>query len=247
MGATFLHLGQLDASKEHFDAALAAYDEDRTPRSALGSDLGVFAQAWSAHTLYLLGDERAALDRAEQAISLARRQNHPFSEGLALAYAALLHQMRRDAGNLMTCAEAAVTLCERYGIAYYGDWALALIGWARGQARPAEGIEIIESALARLDRHRAQARRPYYLALLADTHGRLGDRERAMTIVDAAIDLATKRGDAWWLPAMLLQKSELEPPAARDATLRAALALAREQNSRALERRILDSSVAGPV
>ncbi|HET7221185.1 MAG TPA: hypothetical protein VFJ02_24185, partial [Vicinamibacterales bacterium] len=247
MGATLLHVGELAASIEHFDAALAAYDEERTPRSALGSDLGVFAQAWSAHALYLLGDERRALERAEQAVSLARRQNHAFSEALALAYAALLHQMRGDADHVMPSAEAAVALCDRYGIAYYGDWALALIGWARGQQRPAEGIEIIETALTRLDRHRAQARRPYYLSLLADTNSRLGNRDRASAIVDTAIDLAIARGDAWWLPAMLLQKSELEPPAARDATLRRALALAREQRSRALERRILSSSVAGPV
>jgi hypothetical protein len=42
-------------------------------------------------------------------------------------------------------------VCERYEIAYYGDWTQALSGWARGQQHPAEGIEAIEFALDRPD------------------------------------------------------------------------------------------------
>ena len=53
--------------------------------------------------------------------------------------------------QVLDCAEAVVALCERYGFAYYGDWAQVLIGWARGLERPAEGVEMIESALDRLD------------------------------------------------------------------------------------------------
>ena len=91
-----MSLGELDASRHHFEAALAAYDEEHPQRSALGSDLGVFAHAWYSHTLWLLGDENAAVAHAEQAIALARRLDHMYSQTLALAYAALLHQMRRD-------------------------------------------------------------------------------------------------------------------------------------------------------
>jgi DNA-binding SARP family transcriptional activator len=247
MGGTLLSVGELDASRQHFDAALAAYDENHPQRSALGSDLGVFAHAWYAHTLWLLGDENAAVARAEQGIALARRRDHIYSETLALAYAALLHQMRLDTGAVLDCAQSVVALCDRYEFAYYGDWAHALIGWARGQERPAEGVEIIESALERLDRNRAQARRPYYLSLLAETYSRLGNRDRTASILDAAITMALERGDVWWLPALYLQKSDLEPAAEREATLRRALALTRTQNSRCLERRILAASIASSL
>ena len=170
-----------------------------------------------------------------------------YSQTLALAYAGLLHQMRRDTDQVLNCAETVVALCERYGFAYYGDWAHVLIGWARGQERPAEGVEIIESALDRLDRNRAQARRPYYLSLLAETYGRLGNRARSASILDAAIAMAIERGDMWWLPALYLQKSELEPSPEREATLQRGLALSRAQNSRGLEQRILASSSAGSI
>jgi len=139
MGGTLLSVGELDASRHHFDAALAAYDERHPQRSALGSDLGVFAHAWGAHTLWLLGEENAAVASAEEAVALARRLKHLYSETLALAYAALLHQMRRDTAQVRASAEAVVELCRRYGFAYYGDWAHVLMGWARGQERPGEG------------------------------------------------------------------------------------------------------------
>lgn len=244
MGGMLSSMGDLDASRYHFEASLAAYDEQHPQRSALGSDLGVFAHAWYAHTLWLLGDESAAVFHTEQAIALARRHDHVYSETLALAYAGMLHQMRRDADQVLECASGVVALCERYGFGYYVDWAQILIGWARGLERPAEAVEIIESALDRLDASRAQARRPYYLSLLAEAYSLLGNRNRAVSILDTAIALALERADAWWLPALYLQKSELQPQQERDATIRWGLELARAQNSRNLERRLLASSIA---
>jgi predicted ATPase len=235
-------VGELDSSRHHFEAALRAYDERHPQRSALGSDLGVFAHAWYAHALWLLGDENDAVAHAEQGVALARRLDHVYSQTLALAYAGMLHQMRRDANHVLYCAEAVVALCERYGFAYYGDWAQALIGWVRGQERPAEGVAKIESALERLDAKRAQARRPYYLSLLAETYSLAGNRDRTVSVLDAAITMALERADVWWLPALYLQKSEFEPPPEREGMLRRGLELARAQHSRGLEQRILASS-----
>jgi hypothetical protein len=197
--------------------------------------------------LWLLGDEDAALAHAARAIALAERRDHKYSQALALAYAALLHQMRLDLEMVRSCGEAVVSLCDRYGFAYYGDWARALLGWTLGQEARAEGAVMIESALERLDRQRAQARRPYFLSLLGDTYKRLGDRPRAMSIVNGAISMALDRGDTWWLPALYLQQSELEPASTGESTLRRALILARRQNSRALERRILASPAAPAI
>lgn len=241
MAAWLLSAGELERSKEHFEAALSAYDERTGRRSPLGSDLGVFVHAWCAHPLWLLGEEEAALAHAEQAIALARRFDHPFSLTIALAYAGLLHQMRRDTAALVKSADAVVALCEKYGFAYYRDWAHVLLGWVRGQERPAEGVEIIEAALTRLDADRAQARRPYFLSLLAETCARAGNRDRAASILDAAIVQALERPDVWWLPALYLQKSEFEAPPQREASVRTALELARAQGSRVLERRILSA------
>jgi predicted ATPase len=208
--------------------------------SAFGSDLGVFAHAWSAHALWLLGDAGGAIARAEEAIALARRLGHVYSETLALAYAGLTHQFQRDIAKVSECASAVVALSDRYGFAYYRDWADVLLGWVSGQeGRPEEGVHLIERALAHLDAQRAQGRRPYYLSLLAETLMAAGHRGRAASALDTAVATALKGKDVWWLPELLRLKSELEPPAGRERLLRQALETAREQHSRSLERRIV--------
>ena len=195
-----------------FEAALAAYDERHPQRSALGSDLGVFAHAWYSHALWLLGEEDAAVAHVEQAVALARRLDHLYSQTLALAYAALLHQMRRDSGRVLECAEAVVALCERYGFAYYGDWAQVLIGWARGQERPAEGSRD-DRVGARAPRRTARAGAPAVLPVAAR---RDVQPARAIGIARPRFWMRqspwrSSDGDVWWLPALYLQKSELEP------------------------------------
>jgi predicted ATPase len=100
----------------------------------------------------------------------------------------------------------------------------------------------IEAVLTRLDGQRAQARRPYYLSLLAEMHARAGDLARAAEVLDRAIGMALERFDLWWLPALYLQRSELGPDAAREGMRRRALDLAQAQGSRSLEQRILAAS-----
>ena len=180
-----------------------------------------------------------------RAVALARRLDHLYSQTLALAYAALLHQMRRDADRVLDCAEAVVALCERYGFAYYGDWAQVLIGWARGQERPAEGVATIESALERLDAKRAQARRPVLPVVArrdatASPEARIVRRRFWMR----PSAMALERGDVWWLPALYLQKSELEPMPARQATLRRASSWRAFRANRGLEQRILGGTLS---
>ncbi len=239
MAAWLLSAGELERSRSHFEAALAVYDERAGRRSPLGSDLGVFVHAWCAHPHWLLGDDAGAMAHAERAIALARRFDHPFSLTLALAYAALLHQMRQDIAAVVESTEAVVSLCDKYGFAYYRDWALVLAGWVHGQQCPDEGIVTIESALARLDADRSQARRPYFLSLLAETYVRAGQKGRAAALIHQAIAQALDRPDVWWLPVLYLQRSELRSSPQREADLRSALSAARAQGSRALERRIL--------
>jgi tetratricopeptide (TPR) repeat protein len=238
MGGMLSSIGELEASREHFEAALQAYDERHPQRSALGSDLGVFARAWGSHTLWLLGEEEAALAYSAEAIALARRLDHAYSLTLSLAYAALLHQMRRDPGGVIENARAVIASCEQFGFAYYGDWAHVLLGWAHAHERPGDGVAAIESALERLDAKRAQARRPYYMSLLAEAHALAGNRDAAAATLDAATRLAIERLDVWWLPALYLQRGELDPPPQREAFIARGLDLARRQHSRSLEARL---------
>ena len=61
-----------------------------------GMDLGVFSRAWMSHTLWHLGYPDQALTRSHEALALAEEHAHPFSQAIALAYAVMLHQFRRE-------------------------------------------------------------------------------------------------------------------------------------------------------
>jgi len=245
MAGTLTSLGELEAAKGHFTAALDLYDERSPQRSVFGSDLGVFAHAWYAHNLFLLGDPDAAQSEAEGAIALARRLDHPYSLALALAYGALTHQLRDDVARVSAHAEEAVRLCDRCGFAYYDDWVRVLAGWARGrQGDPASGIALIERGLQGLESRRARTRRPYYLSLLAETLIAAGRAGAAAAAIDDAVAIALAHGDRWWLPELLRQKASLLPGVAGDRLRRQALDAARQQRSTSLEHRILASQPA---
>jgi len=56
--------------------------------------------------------------------------------------------------------------------------------------------------------------------------------------------MALARGDAWWLPALFLQKSELGPPVERERSLRRGLEIAHEQRSLSLAQRLTSAMSA---
>ncbi len=245
LAGTLASVGELDASRRHFEIALDAYDEDRPQYSALGSDLGVFGHAWFSNVLALLDRPDEARAHADKAIAHATKLANPYSLTVAHAYAALTHHLRRDPTSVRASADALTSLCERHGFAYYSEWGLIFLGWvACHEGRYDDGIGLIETGLTRLDAQRAQARRPYYLSLLAEGCAAAGHTDRAIAHLDRALAIAAAHGDNWWVPELLRMKGELLPPADAEPCFRRALDLARAQGSLALERRA-DESLRG--
>jgi DNA-binding SARP family transcriptional activator/tetratricopeptide (TPR) repeat protein len=245
MGVTLMSCGELHASRRHFESAGTSSDERGPRRSAFGSDLGVFVRAGYAHTLWLLGEPEAAREMADASVALAQRLEQPYSEMMAQAYASLTHQLRGDIGKVAASAQAAVAIAERYGFAYYRDWADLLLGWSLGrEGHVREGLAVMQRGLDRLDAQRALGRRPYFLSLLAETHVLAGDRDTAIAVLDSAIAMARARDDRWWLPELSRQRALLAPAADVAPLLRDALSLAQAQGSGSLMQRIVASIAA---
>jgi DNA-binding SARP family transcriptional activator len=201
MAGTLASLGEFAAARRHFEAALASCGGDRPRPSAHGSDLGVFTHAWFAHVLALTDEHAAAASHAQRAIELATRRDHPYSQALAQAYGALTAQIQLDEATVRARADRCIALCDRHGFAYYGDWARVLLGWCLARdGGAADGISLMEGALARLDAQRAFTRRPYYLSLLAEAHLANQDPGRALALIEQALRLADAHREHWWTP-----------------------------------------------
>jgi DNA-binding SARP family transcriptional activator/tetratricopeptide (TPR) repeat protein len=234
VGGAATSLGRTAAAIRHFDLACAQAPD--TTSNILGTRIEVHARAWSSHAHWLAGDDDGALALAVEAVDRATRAGHPYSLAVALAYGAVLLQMRmghRDAaGNgpdeLARRAAELESLCTRYNFAYYGHWGSILRGWAGGGE---QGLEAIRHGIGELAASLAFARMPYWQSLLAQALVASGRPEDARAVLAAAESAAYQRDDMWWLPEVLRLHALLVPRPAARLLLARAQAMAGEQGS----------------
>jgi len=93
LGTSLFHLGQLAASCEQIEQAVMSYYSPSHPALALfaGPDVSVFCRAYLSHLLWQFGHDEQAVAKSDESIALAREVSHPFTLGIALDYAAMLH------------------------------------------------------------------------------------------------------------------------------------------------------------
>jgi DNA-binding SARP family transcriptional activator/predicted ATPase len=247
MGSSLFHLGQLPAAQDHMEAALALHDGGMQSVLALfaGPDIGVFCRSYLAHLEWHLGRPAQALVCMEQALAAARQVSHPFSRAIALNYAAMLHVFRDDSEAALKWAQEAVTLCRAHQFAYYLSMAEILAGWAQSREGHAEeGLPQLRQGLERFRATGAEVRLPFYLGLLAQVCGLMGNMGEAMASLASAFAFQNKNGETW--PASdlhrvqgdLLRVTRKEEQAR--ASYRRAVEAARQTGSRSFEQRALE-------
>jgi len=245
LGSSLFHLGQLEASLDHMTAAIQAHSGPTESVLALfaGPDIGVFCRSYLAHLSWHRDDATAADDHAAEAIASATRIHHPFSQAIALDYAAMLHIFRGESRAALVRGREAVELCSRHGFAYYLAMANILTGWAGategdvdgGLAQLREGLEAFRGLGAEL-------RLPYYFALLAETYGRAGMAGEALASLSTGFAFVGKNGEEWAAAELYRVQGALlaaggQPEAAR-ASYRQGIQAARRSGSLAFERRL---------
>ena len=176
--------------------------------------------------------------------TLARAIGHPYSLAVALAYGSITHQMRDDLPELRDTVAELRALCERYGFAYYREWALILDGWSRADE---SGIDLARRGIGNLKSAGSLARMPYWLSLLADLSAGSGRPDAARATLDAALAAAHAHDDVWWLPEVMRMRAAYDDAESALSRLRSAAQLAAAQGSVALLRRCeRDLAARGP-
>lgn len=204
MGGAAVALGRYAMAAHHFATGL---DSSLGARAyILGTDLDVHCRAWASHAHWFLGEEAEAVRLGEDALRCARQVHHPFSLAVALAYAAVLHQLRGDVAATRDAVEQLRDVCGRYDIAYYNQWAVILEGWATPGA---DGIALIRRGIGRLRSDGAFARMPYWLVLLADALARDGRPTDAAGVIDAAASAVASSEEICWAPLVEEHRARL--------------------------------------
>jgi predicted ATPase/class 3 adenylate cyclase len=201
LGATLFYLGAVAAAHTHFAQGIALYDPQQHRASAFlyGQDSGVLCPILAAWTLWYLGYPEQGLTRSHEAVTLAQQVAHPFSLDIALCCAAIFHQFRREMPAAQEYAESVICLATTQGFPYWSARGSILRGWAlaqQGQAQ--EGITQIEQGLIAIRATGAAAYQPYFLALLAEAHGTIGEPEARLAVLTEALALVDTTGERWY-------------------------------------------------
>jgi predicted ATPase len=228
------HQGDYQSAREHLEISCAKILHAGDPANALSSgvNIHVFARAYRAHVDWHLGFADAALRAAQDAIDLAHRLVHPFSLAVALAYVAMLHQVRAR-------ADAARSICNEHGFSYYGAWAAIMNGWAVAEDGDVEdGIARVRVGVRDLRATGAELRLPYYMGILADLYRRAQRLEDAIVTLAEARAAAERNEEHWADASLHLLEGDLalatHDQAEAERCLRRAIESAQVQNARAL-------------
>lgn len=212
MEVTLMHLGEFVPSIEHFQQALALYNSEQHRDAALryAQNPAVASQCHAAWALWFLGQPDQALERIEQALSLARELGEPHGLAHTLFFAAILHQLRRENRMARQRSEAAMVIANEHGLALYQATSTVARGWALiEQSQNEEAIELIRQGLAA---HRAtgtELLRPHFLALLAEAFDQAGQFEQALEVLEEALAVAHVDGERYYQAELYRLKGEV--------------------------------------
>jgi predicted ATPase len=149
LGANLAMLNELRSGLDHLERGIAAYDPERQRpgRFQLGNNAGVAGLGTSALLLWMLGFPDRARSRANEAIALARRLNHPSSIAYAAFHAGIIHLWIGEPELAYRCAQDVLEIGEHYDFEIWSVVGSCLRGAAvAGMGSPEEGLGEIEQA-----------------------------------------------------------------------------------------------------
>jgi predicted ATPase/class 3 adenylate cyclase len=211
LAMTLISLGEQTTALKHAEQLLALYSPQQHHAHAFlygGYDPGVNCLGSTALSLWLLGYPNQALKRLSDAFTLAQELSHPNSLAITQCYAAQLHQLRREGVLSQERAEAAQTFASEYGFPL--AWGTILGGWARAEQGQGEvGLVQMRQDLESYESTGAKAERPYFLALMAEAYGQIGQVEEGLTALAEALAAVDKTGERWCEAELYRLKGEL--------------------------------------
>jgi predicted ATPase len=196
--------------------------------------------------LWLLGYPAQAVERSHEAVSLGRKLGQPSTLALALYFAAILRQYRREGPAVRENAEATIAIATEHGFSFWLAAGLVMRGCAlTEQGEWASGIAQLRRGITAFMATGGATHRTYHLALLAEALGREGQTEEGLGVLAEAMALMHGTGEAFHgaelhrLRGEFLLRQETAEIACREAEacFRQALTIARQQQAKSLELR----------
>jgi len=209
---SYTHLGENALAVEHFENALQFFDPElhRDDAFLYALNPGIAMRCFASWSLWLLGRPVQALQRITEGLSLARELSEPHGLAHALFFAAILHQLRREARQAQEYADATIAVAIEHGLVMYQALAEMTRGWALiEQGREEEAAEQIREGLSAVLATGASLLRPHFLALLAEALMKSRRNTEALRTLDEALEAADRTGEKSYQAELFRLKGEL--------------------------------------
>jgi predicted ATPase len=230
LGQTLFYLGEYAAAWSHFARGIPLIDLTIQPSQALHQAITpeVACLAYAAPALWSLGYPEQALHRCQEALTLAKKFEHPQSQGLVHHLAAYLHHRRRELSAVQAHADAVLTLAIAQELPLY----VGLANHLRGRSLAMQGQH--EAGMAQMQQG---------LAGILDTGQVLAQPFCLVCMAEAlAAFEASGRGDmlteAYRLQGEFLLRHAVPDAVRAEACFQHALAIARRQQAKSWELRV---------
>jgi predicted ATPase len=250
LGLTLLFSGEWPDARVHTEQAITLYDREWGRPATFRAGLNCLAVSYSnlGRILWHLGYPDRALRSSRQAVAEAEGLSHPFTLTVAFQWAAVLHQLRREAVPALNAAETTLALAAEHGFPFLGAHAMAVRGWALVQQDcHGEGIDVIRQGTDADHRTGADLEDSHWLALLAEACGKAGRPEEGLRAVAEALAHGAKTGAVYYQAELHRLEGELRldrDPAdalAAEASFRRAIEIACRQQAKSWELRAATS------
>jgi predicted ATPase len=247
LGSSGFHLGQLSQAHAHLEQGIHIYDPQQHHALAFrygNVDPGAACLAFAGCTLWLLGYPEQALERVNEALTLAQKLEHPYTLARMFYYTTLLHQLRREWQVVSERAATAITVATAQQVALVLALGPIMHGWALAmQGQGAEGLTQLRQGLDAYRATGAEFQRPHFLGMLAEVHRSLGQPEAGLTALSEALTLVEKTGERYYeaelhrLKGELLLQQAAPEVSHAEACFQQSFDIARRQQAKSLELR----------
>jgi predicted ATPase len=245
-GCSLFYYGDIAPARSHLERVMALYDPQQYRPLGLryGEDLGVVGLVHLALALWMLGYPDQALATTHGALTLGQTLAHPHNLAFSLEFLAWLHQFRHEAPAAQAYAEAGLALAREQGFPHFVALCTVHWGWALAvQGQGEAGIALMRQGQAAWQAMGGELHQPYFLALLAEAYGTIGQTDKGLAVLAEALarvertDERLYEAELYRVKGELLLRQAVPDVLQAEACFQQALAIASRQQATSWELR----------
>jgi predicted ATPase/DNA-binding SARP family transcriptional activator len=244
LGTTLTHLGEFSSARDNLELALSKYykNPDDNLTYTYGQHPAVTCLNYLAINLWVLGYPDQALEKCDEAVSLAHKIDHPYSQAFAHGMAALWHSIRRDEKSTLRHCEQTLKLAKESSFPFFLALGLILRGWGRVKSgKTGMAINLMKNGIEAMQIIGAELGRPYFLSLLAEGYQESGDLNEGLDAVQNGLKRIYTSKELWsefnlcLLKGNLLRNINEGDNAKSNSWYKQGIKVARRQNAKSYE------------